>query len=30
MCYGLRLPDDVLKKIYHDNSAKLLGLPPLD
>lgn len=27
--YGLFLPDDVLKKIYHDNAAKLLGLPRL-
>jgi predicted TIM-barrel fold metal-dependent hydrolase len=27
--YGLFLPDDVLRKIYHDNAAKLLGLPPL-
>ena len=29
MNYGLYLPDDVLKKIYHDNAARLLGLPPL-
>ena len=28
--YGLFLPDDVLKKIYHDNAAKLLGLPLLE
>lgn len=27
--YGLFLPDDVLKKIYHDNAARLLGLPAL-
>ncbi len=27
--YGLFLPDDVLKKVYHDNAAKLLGLPVL-
>ena len=24
--YGVFLPDDVLKKVYHDNAAKLLGL----
>ncbi len=24
--YGIFLPDDVLKKIYHDNAANLLGL----
>ncbi len=28
--YGLALPDDVLRKIYHDNAAQLLGLPLLD
>ena len=27
--YGLNLPDDVLRKLYHDNAAKLLGLPLL-
>ena len=27
--YGLRLPDETLKKIYYDNAAKLLNLPPL-
>jgi predicted TIM-barrel fold metal-dependent hydrolase len=26
--YGLDLPDDVLRKILHDNAARLLGLPP--
>ncbi len=25
--YGLGLPDAVLKKVYHDNAARLLGLP---
>lgn len=24
--YGLHLPDDVLRKVYHDNAARLLGL----
>jgi predicted TIM-barrel fold metal-dependent hydrolase len=24
--YGIGLPDDVLKKVYHDNAAKLYGL----
>ena len=24
--YGLYLPDDVLKKVYYDNAARLLGL----
>lgn len=28
--YGLYLPDDVLKKIYHDNAARLLNLPSLE
>ena len=23
------LPDEVLRKVYHDNAAKILGLPPL-
>ncbi len=27
--YGVNLPDDVLRKLYHDNAAKLLGLPLL-
>lgn len=27
--YGLHLPDEVLRKVYHDNAAKLLGLPSL-
>lgn len=27
--YGLGLPDDVLKKLYHDNAARELGLPKL-
>jgi predicted TIM-barrel fold metal-dependent hydrolase len=26
---GLYLPDDVLKKVYHDNAARLFGLPTL-
>ncbi len=26
---GIALPRSVLKKIYHDNAARLLGLPPL-
>lgn len=25
--YGIGLPDRILKKVYHDNAAKLLGLP---
>ncbi len=25
--YGLDLPDDVLRKVYHDNAAKILKLP---
>jgi predicted TIM-barrel fold metal-dependent hydrolase len=25
--YGVDLPDDVLRKLYHDNAAALLGLP---
>jgi len=29
MIYGLGLSDDILKKFYHDNAAKLLGLPLL-
>jgi predicted TIM-barrel fold metal-dependent hydrolase len=28
--YGLHLPDDVLRKIYHDNAARILGLPLLE
>lgn len=27
--YGLGLPGPLLKKLYHDNAARLLGLPPL-
>jgi len=27
--YGIALPDDVLRKLYHDNAARLLGLPLL-
>jgi predicted TIM-barrel fold metal-dependent hydrolase len=27
--YGLGLPDNVLKKLYHDNAARELGLPTL-
>jgi predicted TIM-barrel fold metal-dependent hydrolase len=27
--YGLGLPDGILRKVYHDNAARLLGLPPL-
>ena len=27
--YGLDLPGPLLKKLYHDNAARLLGLPPL-
>lgn len=27
--YGIGLPDDILLKLYHDNAARLLGLPPL-
>lgn len=27
--YGINLPDEVLRKLYHDNAAKVLGLPPL-
>ncbi len=27
--YGIHLPDEVLRKVYHDNAAKLLGLPLL-
>jgi hypothetical protein len=25
--YGIGLPDDILKKVYHNNAARLLGLP---
>ncbi len=25
--YGIGLPDSVLKKVYHDNAARILGLP---
>jgi predicted TIM-barrel fold metal-dependent hydrolase len=25
--YGLGLPDPILKKVYHDNAARMLGLP---
>ena len=24
--YGIGLPDPILKKVYHDNAAKLLGM----
>jgi predicted TIM-barrel fold metal-dependent hydrolase len=27
--YGLGLPDGILRKVYHDNAARLLGLPSL-
>ena len=27
--HGLKLPDDVLRKLYHDNAARELGLPML-
>ncbi len=27
--YGIGLPDAILKKVYHDNAARLLGLPML-
>jgi predicted TIM-barrel fold metal-dependent hydrolase len=27
--YGLGLPDEILKPVYHDNAARLLGLDPL-
>ena len=27
--YGLGLPDAVLRKVYHDNAARVLGLAPL-
>ena len=27
--YGLGLPDAILRKVYHDNAARVLGLPPL-
>lgn len=29
MIYGIGLPDDVLKKVYHNNAAKLYGLKPV-
>ena len=25
--YGISLPDAILKKVYHDNAARLYGLP---
>lgn len=27
--YGLGLPESILRKVYHDNAARLLGLAPL-
>jgi predicted TIM-barrel fold metal-dependent hydrolase len=27
--YGVGLPDQILRKVYHDNAARLLGLKPL-
>jgi hypothetical protein len=27
--YGLKLADEVLRKLYHDNAARELGLPTL-
>lgn len=27
--YGLGLPDELLKKVYHNNAARLLGLPEI-
>jgi len=27
--YGIGLPDEILRKVYHDNAARLLGLPLL-
>ena len=27
--YGLGLPESILRKVYHDNAARLLGLPTL-
>ncbi|MEM6560637.1 MAG: amidohydrolase family protein, partial [Planctomycetota bacterium] len=27
--YGVFLPDEVLRKIYYENAAAMLGLPPL-
>jgi predicted TIM-barrel fold metal-dependent hydrolase len=27
--YGIGLPDTILKQVYHDNAARLLGLDPL-
>lgn len=26
--YGIGLPDEILKKVYHDNAARILGMPP--
>jgi fibrillarin-like rRNA methylase len=28
--YGLKLSDEVLRKLYHDNAARELGLPMLE
>jgi hypothetical protein len=25
--YGIKLPDDVLRKVYRENAAKLLSMP---
>ena len=27
--YGVGLPESILRKVYHDNAARLLGLPTL-
>ena len=27
--YGIGLPEAILKQVYHDNAARLLGLDPL-
>jgi predicted TIM-barrel fold metal-dependent hydrolase len=27
--YGIGLPDDILKKVYHNNAAKIMGLQPV-
>jgi len=27
--YGIGLPDPVLKKVYHNNAARLFGLKPI-
>ena len=27
--YGIGLPDDILKKVYHNNAAKIMGLKPV-